>query len=141
MTITEEIKPTAYTLRFKHGKQTILLFVEPLTPFPAILKELLATLRERYPDGLPSSIYDDPLPIPKSGSDIVLGIPKDSYDLEKGWDELAVVTAGLKESPKSLSLKDGAMIAFAFTDSEHWTETGEFHVEFSNVDELYPDEE
>ncbi|KAH6711286.1 hypothetical protein BKA61DRAFT_577746 [Leptodontidium sp. MPI-SDFR-AT-0119] len=141
MTTEEDIKSTAYTLRFKHGKQTILLFVEPLTPFPAILKELLTTLRERYPDGLPSSISDEPLPIPKSGSDVVLGVPKDNYDLEKGWDELAISAAGLKESPKSLGLKDSAMIAFAFTDSEHWTKTGEFHVEFSNVDELYPDEE
>ncbi|KAH7319438.1 hypothetical protein BKA65DRAFT_465368 [Rhexocercosporidium sp. MPI-PUGE-AT-0058] len=141
MTTSEEIKSTAYTLRFKHGKQTILVFVEPLTPFPAILKELLATLRERYPDGLPSSTSDEPLPIPKSGIDVVLGVPKDNYDMDKGWDELAVSAAGLKESPKSLGLKDGAMIAFAFADSEHWTNNGEFHVEFSNVDELYPDEE
>jgi len=140
-TSAEEIKSTAYTLRFKHGKTTILLFIEPLTPFPAILKKLLATLHERYPEGLPSSNSPLPLTIPKSGIDVVLGVPKDTYDLEKGWDELALSAAGLKETPKSLGIKDGAMLAFAFADEECWAEKGEFDVQFSNVDELYPEEE
>lgn len=71
----------------------------------------------------------------------MLGVPKDTYDLEKGWDELALSAAGLKETPKSLGIKDGAMLAFAFADEECWAEKGEFDVQFSNVDELYPEEE
>lgn len=61
--------------------------------------------------------------------------------MEKGWEELAVASAGLKESPKSLGLKDGDQIAFAFADEENWVEKREFQVDFSNVDELYPEEE
>ena len=139
----EEVKPTALTLCFKHGKQTILLFVDPLTTFPVIIKELLLTLRERYPGGLPTTLTGEPTftPIPESSVDVILGVPKDVYDIEKGWEELNIAGTGLKETPKSLGLKDGAQLAFAFAESEVWTKTGTFHVEYSNLDELYPEEE
>lgn len=99
------------------------------------------TLRERYPKGLPTTVSSEPTPFPESGIDVILGVPKDVFDLEKGWEELNISGAGLKETPKSLGLKDGAQLAFAFAESEAWTKTGEFYVEFSNVDELYPEEE
>ncbi|KAK2625401.1 hypothetical protein QTJ16_004713 [Diplocarpon rosae] len=139
MVSLDDIKSTTLTLRFKHSRVTILLFVDPLTPFPSILKELLATLCERYPLGLPTS-PDTYTPIPDSGLDVVLGVPKDAFDLEKGWEELDLTTAGLTDTPKSLGIKDGAQIAFAFAGREA-REKGQFEVEVPNVAELYPNEE
>ncbi|CAL3972339.1 hypothetical protein PZA11_004519 [Diplocarpon coronariae] len=139
MISSEDVKSTTLTLRFKYSRLTILLFVDALTTFPSILQELLTTLRERYPLGLPTS-PDTYTPIPDSGLDVVLGVPKDPFDLEKGWEELDLTTAGLKETPKSLGIADGAQIAFAFA-SEETREKGHFKVEVPNVAELYPDEE
>ncbi|PBP18768.1 hypothetical protein BUE80_DR010435 [Diplocarpon rosae] len=135
----DDIKSTTLTLRFKHSRLTILLFVDALTPFPSILKELLTTLSERYPLGLPTS-PDTYTPIPDSGLNVVLGLPKDAFDLEKGWEELDLTSAGLKETPKSLGITDGAQIAFAFVGDEAG-EKGQFKVEVPNVAELYPNEE
>ncbi|EKD18489.1 uncharacterized protein L3040_007488 [Drepanopeziza brunnea f. sp. 'multigermtubi'] len=141
MASSSEVKSTALTLRFKYGRQTVFLFTEPLTPFPDILKELLSTLRERYPKGMPTGDPEEFTPIPDSGIDVVLGVPKDLYDLSKGWDGLKILGPGLEETPKSLGLKESTPIAFAFTESEAWQKNKTFHVEFSNVEELYPDEE
>ncbi len=69
-----------------------------------------------------------------------MGVPRDVYDLGKGWEELSTRTEGIRETPRSLGLKDAAQIAFAFADSEDFT-ADDFYVEFSNVDELYPDED
>jgi hypothetical protein len=71
---------------------------------------------------------------------VILGLPKDIHDLNNGWTEFdtSSVKVGIKESPKSLGLKDGAQIAFAFVGDD---EEVAFHVEFSNVDELYPEDE
>jgi len=46
----------------------------------------------------------------------------------------------MRENPKSLGLKDGSVVAFAFTSEE---KKGEdiFYVETVNMDELYPEEE
>jgi len=49
----------------------------------------------------------------------------------------------LKETPKSLGLKDGAKLAFAFVDGEDEEKEvkGLFFVEYPDVAALYPDEE
>jgi len=141
----DEINSTALTLRFKHGRHTILLFAQPLTPFSSIKSDLLAVLRERYPSGIqgppPST---DLVPIPDSILDVILGVPVDQYDMSKGWTELDTTAGGeIRESPKSLGVKDGSAIAFAFVtgdDAEERVGDG-FWVEFSNVDELYPEED
>ena len=129
------------TLRFKFGRHTILLFAEPLTTFATIKSELLKTLHERYPEGLTRTDQDEKVTIPSDTAEIILGVPNDQYDNTKGWTELDTdAGGGIKETPKSLSLKDGGMIAFAFVP-EGDDQQPDFHVEFSNVDELYPDEE
>jgi hypothetical protein len=99
-------------------------------------------LKERYPDGLESSKSPTRTKIPDSILDIVLGVQTDAYDPSKGWDELNTGIGIISETPKNLGLKDGAKIAFAFLGEEEPGKEGKelFHVEYPNLDELYPEE-
>jgi hypothetical protein len=49
----------------------------------------------------------------------------------------------MTESPRSLGLKDGSQIAFAFVDEDEEDKEAKdlFHVEYSDVNALYPDDE
>jgi len=73
----------------------------------------------------------------------VLGVQVEQYDPSKGWDELDTRGGGMKETPRSLGLKDGTKIAFAFVDvDEEDKEAKElFYVEYPDVAALYPEEE
>jgi hypothetical protein len=132
-----EPNPISWTLRFKRGKHTILLLVDPLTPFSSIKADLLDTLRERYPTGLSNSTSPTLTLIPDSVKDVFLGIPVDPLEPGEGWTELSTNQGDIIESPKSLALKDGAAIAFAFREGEGKKSGYEFMVEWSNYDELY----
>lgn len=114
-----------------------------MTPFTTIKTELLEVLKERYPKGLETSKSPTPTKIPDSILDIVLGVQKDQYEPSKGWDELDTRDGGIKESPKSLQLKDGVKIAFAFVGDDEEDKEAEdlFYVEFPDIDALYPEEE
>lgn len=79
------------------------------------------------------------MPIPDSIHEVLLGVPVDIYEPSKGWVEIST-DSGIKESPKSLGLKDCSMIAFAFIEGEQGDETVEFHVEFSSYEEQYPED-
>ena len=71
-----------------------------------------------------------------------MGVPVDVYEPSKGWTELATGGGGIKESPKSLGLKDGSVVAFAFVNGERDDETGaEFVVEWSSYEDQYPEDE
>jgi len=80
--------------------------------------------------------------------DVVLGMLKDRFDVKKGWDEIE--TGGnITQSPKSLGLRDGDMVAFAFLgregkgkEKEKEMQLGEspFWVEFSSYDDNYAEE-
>jgi hypothetical protein len=115
---------------------------EPLTPFSTIKSNLLAILKERYPEGLSRSDSPTPTKIPDSILDVVLGVPVDPYELSKGWDELDTRGGGMKETPRSLGLKDGSKIAFAFAENDEDKEAKElFYVEVPDVDALYPEDD
>lgn len=47
-----------------------------------------------------------------------LAVPVDSFDPRKGWTEIATTALDgeIVESPKSLDMKDGGYVAFAFKD-------------------------
>jgi hypothetical protein len=108
-----------------------------LKPFTKIKVELLDILRERYPEGLVLSSCPNPKPIPESINKIALGVPIDNFDPSKGWREIDTTSGDLKECPKSLGLKDGAVIAFAFLESDD--EFGEpvFEVEWSSYEDNF----
>lgn len=72
--------------------------------------------------------------------DITLGVPKDAYDLSKGWEELDIGGTGIAETPRSLGLKDAAAIAFAFEGEEATDEGERFWVEMPDLEELYPED-
>ena len=72
---------------------------------------------------------------------MILGVPVDVYDLTKGWTEMDTGRGGIMESPKSLELKDGGAIAFAFIEGEGAESTVDFAVEFSSYDDNYPEGE
>jgi hypothetical protein len=135
----DDVKPTAWTLHFKQGKYTVLLFSEPLTPLSTLKTELLTILRERYTSGLPRSGLSEPLKIPDSIDEVALGVPIDVYEPSKGWVELGA-GGKVKQTPKSLGLKDGSVVAFTFVPAEREDETVEFNVEWSSYDEQYADD-
>jgi hypothetical protein len=134
----DDPSPTSWTLRFKRGKHTILLLAEPLTPFSSIKIDLLNILRERYPSGLSLSSSPTPTPIPDSINEVILGVPINPFEPEEGWTEMDTNVGDIKESPKSLGLKDGAVIAFAFIEEEEDGKAKlEFVVEWSSYEAEY----
>lgn len=154
--IENEGSSTNWTLRFKHGRITVLLLTEALTPLSILKIELLDALRERYPAGLPNPTqsaknqygFNEYIPIPDNAEDVVLAVPLDVYDVEKGWRQLSGAgndALGLKASPKSVGVKDGGVLAFRFRgedegdgdDEEGEEETGEFVVKWPSYDETY----
>jgi hypothetical protein len=69
---------------------------------------------------------------------VALGVLADVYEPSKGWTELDTNAGGLKESPKSLGLKDGAIVAFAFLpEGDVGEKEAEFVVEWSSYEENY----
>ena len=76
--------------------------------------------------------------IPESVNEVALGVLVDVYETSKGWTELDLSSGGLKECPKSLNVKDGAIIAFAFVSG---FEEPVFNVEWSSYEENFDMEE
>ncbi|KUJ24431.1 uncharacterized protein LY89DRAFT_679575 [Mollisia scopiformis] len=130
----ENIQSTALTLRFKHGKHTVLLFAESSTPFTTIKTDLLEVLHERYPEGLPMGKSKTMTEIPTDIADLALAEPADQYDISKGWTELDI-GGDIRETAGSMKLKDGAILSFAFTGDEDTA--AEFFVDTPDLDALY----
>jgi hypothetical protein len=139
---SNEGQPTDWTLRFKHGRLTILLLADPLTPFPTLKDSLLSILRERYPKGLPrSSLPGLPpssyIPIPTSPQDVALAILVDPKDNGKGWMALKADgtdgpdggkgkgRASMIDCPRSRGLKDRDCVAFRFRSEDEDAENRE----------------
>ena len=72
--------------------------------------------------------------MPSDPEDVILGVPKDKNDLDKGWQDLRIPETDdedndvhkskkvkrdsvINSSPLGAGLKDGAMIAFRFKTS------------------------
>jgi hypothetical protein len=141
------------TLKFKHGLTTTLLYTESLTPFSTLITELLESLHERYPNGLPDPTSEKPsskttIPIPAHPKHIRLATLTDSNDPSSGWTELDLQGGKLKISnPKTAGLKDGGILAFrildgaeAEDDEDEEDSAGTFQVLWPSYDEAYPGE-
>lgn len=105
----------------------------------------MEALRERYPNGLPVDPKDvqsnaPMIPLPQNSQEIVLGLPKDQYDLSQGFDELGTsTTVDHSRCLKSLGIKDCSVIAFTFVPEGKDIEGDLFQVNFPDLDALYGD--
>ncbi|CAF9918684.1 MAG: hypothetical protein HETSPECPRED_003832 [Heterodermia speciosa] len=164
MSPKEKTDPSQWTLRFKYHRTTIILLVAPTASFSTIKSSLLTSIRAT---GL-TSIPPDPSPIPTSPDDVILGLPLDRNELDKGWIDLLIPeedstdTSGgqgagkgkkekgtgvrkgsvLNESPLGAGLRDGDVVAFRWRKERG--EEGEWDVvipSFDEEDEEYEAEE
>jgi hypothetical protein len=136
--------PRSWTLRFKNGKSTIMIEVDPLQSLSDIREELLAAIQHTHTDGTLNG-HD----IPQNPDEIKLGIPVNVNDLKEGWIALerqdvddgdAAPTgkgkgkasvaasvrkpgaASLKACPQSVGMRDGGLVAFKFASEDEVTE-------------------
>ncbi|KAL9103734.1 MAG: hypothetical protein Q9163_001238 [Psora crenata] len=114
------------TLRFKYHKTTILLLCQQSQSFTSIKQDLLDSIRATGITEINGT------PLPSSAEDVILGVPLDKNDIDKGWvnleipefDESEVKGKGVKkgsvlnQSPLGAGLKDGALLAFKFQNGE-----------------------
>ncbi|PHH69416.1 hypothetical protein CDD80_6744 [Ophiocordyceps camponoti-rufipedis] len=105
------------SVRFKHGIHTIYLFVDALAPMSAVTDELLAVVRERYPDGLTTSSAPPrhtTVPPDARLAYAVLNVPSDP---SKGWKRLKI---GSEEeaTPTKCDIRNNGVVAFALADDE-----------------------
>ncbi|KAK1251336.1 hypothetical protein MKX07_005891 [Trichoderma sp. CBMAI-0711] len=108
------------SVRFKYGIHTIFLFIDSLAPFSSVTQELLAVLKERYPDGLTKSTSapDEKTPVPDDAN-VTYGVLRAPADPSKGWKPLNI-GQDASNTPTKCGLKDNSIVAFAFapTDGE-----------------------
>ena len=119
--------------------------------FKSIREDLLEAIKAT---GL-SDINGEPLPT--NPEDIILGVPMDKNNLDKGWVNLEIpefdedddkrkrgVKKGsvLNESPLGAGLKDGDMLAIRFkkAPADAMDLDGEWEVTLPNLDDAYEDE-
>ncbi|KAI1361424.1 hypothetical protein F5Y08DRAFT_314755 [Xylaria arbuscula] len=117
------------SIRFKNGRNTILLFVDPMAKFIQVQEELLDVLKERYPDGLATS------KLPDEASQIKFAVLKNKTDPSQGWKALDV---GPDDHPVDKGLQDNMVVAFAIAADEE--DEVEFEVEFPSYEEEGVDE-
>ena len=105
------------SVRFKHGVHTIYLFVDALAPFSAITQELLELLRERYPDGLTTSVAPPKQTRVPSNAKLAYGVLTVPNDPSRGWKRLKT---GQDEeyNPTKCGLKDNSIVAFALLEDD-----------------------
>lgn len=127
-----QVDETHLSVRFKHGIHTIYLFVDTLSPVSDITTELLQLLRERYPQGLTTSVEPpQTTPVPDSAqlAYAVLNVPTDP---SRGWKKLKVGEQA-EFTPLKAGMKDNAIVAFAFV--EDLDDEAVFEVEWPREDE------
>ncbi|TGJ84379.1 hypothetical protein E0Z10_g4423 [Xylaria hypoxylon] len=120
------------SIRFKHGNQTIFLFVDSMATFSQVQEELLGILKERYPDGITTSrTSSEKTNLPNDASQIKFAVLENNTDPAQGWKPLDFE---LDDHPIDQGFEDNMMVAFAFdTDDAH------FEVEFPSYDEEMED--
>lgn len=132
--------PATWTFRFKNGKSTTLLHVDPLQSLQSIKTELLRALISTHRDGQLGSQR-----IPTDPSLVLVGRPVDIHDPAQGWQRIVEehdrnhngtaaessraasgpgkkrksgaqngTVPGAGDCPKALGLEDNAVLAFKF---------------------------
>lgn len=125
-------------MRFKYGIHTIFLFLDSLAPFSEVSDELLALLKDRYPDGLTTSLSSpDRMPISDSAA-LVYGVFRVPNDSSKGWKRLKIGDNG-HYTPTKCGLKNNSIVAFTLVEDPD--SDVEFEVEWPQEDEEVYDPE
>ena len=123
------------SVRFKHGIHTIYLFVDTQDSIAAAGRELRDLLRERYPDGLTTSLYPPKKTIVPQESEkplmafAVLNVPNDPT---RGWKRLKYDDEEATSATKA-GLKQNGIVAFTFLSSPD--DEPVFEVEWPRDDE------
>lgn len=121
-------------MRFKHGIHTIYLFVDSLAPMSTTTTELVQLLRERYPEGLTSSL-DPPkrTPVPADAK-LAYGVLNVPNDPSRGWKKLKVGEEQMY-TPTKCGLKNSSIVAFTVVEGDVDEDDVLFEVEWPREDE------
>ncbi|KAI0975310.1 hypothetical protein F4678DRAFT_322722 [Xylaria arbuscula] len=122
-----------FSIRFKHGKHTIFLFVDSMSTLGQVQEELLVILKERYPDGITSSTSS--VELPNEASQIKFGVLKHKADPTQGWKPLDFEA---DDHPVDKGFEENLVVAFAFATDD--TDDVQFEVEFPSYDEEVAEE-
>ncbi|KAK4187932.1 hypothetical protein QBC35DRAFT_217940 [Podospora australis] len=127
--------PTALTLILKHGTATVFLFASPSWTFSELSSKLFACIRDRFPDGLPTSkIPFKTTAVPTAEEEdawrIVYGVQKDKENVRKGFRELRAEDT---DTLRSKGLQDLTTMAFSLVRQDELG-AGHFEVVFPDQD-------
>ncbi|KAI4188599.1 MAG: hypothetical protein L6R41_002027 [Letrouitia leprolyta] len=113
--------PQHWTLRFKHHKTTVLLFVAPHQSFTSVKEDLLHAIKATRVTEINGN------PLPSNLEDVIFGVPIDGNDPSQGWINLEIPEleedggkkgnknpSVLNATPIGAGLKDGMALAFKF---------------------------
>ncbi|KAI1419377.1 hypothetical protein F5Y12DRAFT_264542 [Xylaria sp. FL1777] len=129
----KDIRDVDLSIRFKHGKHTIFLFVDSMTTFSQIQEELLDILKEKYPKGIPTSMRDPEkgIELPNEASQIKFAVLKNKTDPTQGWKALDFDS---DDHPVDKGFQDNMVVAFAIATDDDADDV-HFEVEFPSYDE------
>ncbi|TRX95079.1 hypothetical protein FHL15_004164 [Xylaria flabelliformis] len=128
-----DIRDIDLSIRFKHGKHTIFLFVDPMATFSHVQEELLDVLKERYPNGITTPESPKKTELPGSASQIKFAVLKDKTDPTQGWKPLVFE---LDDTPVDKGFQENMTVAFAIApDDANEVDEVAFEVEFPSYDE------
>ncbi|KAK3299737.1 uncharacterized protein B0H64DRAFT_379040 [Chaetomium fimeti] len=123
------------TIRLKYGIHTVFISAMLDWPFSRLTAELLSILRERYPNGLTTSIGPPQLvAVPASDSDVKVAyaLPKNPGDLTQGWK---TINARETDILGKKGVTDMSSVAFAFLETDANETQAVFAVEVPTLDE------
>ncbi|KAL9009322.1 MAG: hypothetical protein Q9173_005638 [Seirophora scorigena] len=112
--------PELLTLRFKKHKTTILLLVSRQESFTSVKARLQDAIKSTGVTQISGQ------PLPQNADDIILGVPIDNNDPNRGWIDLEIPDieddggkkakkqSVLNATPLGAGLKDGMVLAFKF---------------------------
>jgi hypothetical protein len=132
---TNTVDDPEVMIRLKYGIHTVFISAMIDWPFSRLTTELLSILRDRYPNGLTTSIGQPQLvSIPASDSDVkvVYALPKNSGDLTQGWK---TINARETDLLGKKGVTDTSSVAFSFLDADADESQAEFTVEVPTLEE------
>ncbi|KAK1703126.1 hypothetical protein BDP67DRAFT_451758 [Colletotrichum lupini] len=129
-----QIDETFFSVRFKYGAHTILMFVDGQQQFSEVTTSLLEVLRDRFPDGLTiNHTSPETTAVPEGDVQLAYALPINATDLTQGWKNIKVSDS---DTPVGKGFKDNCIVAFSFD-----TDEPEFLVDIPTLDDEMEDEE